>query len=136
MDEQKEKHFEERFGRKIFFFVKGLSFHNEVFGIVRKRFRKVFEGKPDKRRKDKPLFVGAYVGRYLDDINLLNQMICESRPSEVEHLERMTVENYYSTVDTWLRIIDEKNAAIENAGSSGEKDVKRSMSGKRTSSIT
>jgi len=64
-------------------------------------------------------------------------MICESRPSEVDHLERMTVENYYSTVNTWLRIIDEKNAAIEDAGKgsqSKDKEVKRSMSAKRTSS--
>lgn len=64
-------------------------------------------------------------------------MICESRPSEVDHLERMTVENYYSTVNTWLRIIDEKNAAIEDAGKGSQakdKEVKRSMSAKRTSS--
>jgi len=61
-------------------------------------------------------------------------MICDSRPSEVEHLEGQTVESYYSTVNTWLRIIEEKNAAIE--GGSGEKNVKNSRSGKRTSSTT
>ena len=61
-------------------------------------------------------------------------MICESKPSEIEHLERQTVEVYYSTVNTWLRIIEEKNASIEKQ--TGEKNVSRSMSGKRTSSNT
>jgi hypothetical protein len=63
-------------------------------------------------------------------------MICESRPSEVEHLENLTVEGYYSTVNTWLRIIDEKNAAIDNSSDPGSKNVKNSMSAKRTSSKT
>jgi len=61
-------------------------------------------------------------------------MICESRPSEVAHLENMSVENYYSTVNTWLRIVDEKNAAIEGSSDPGE--VKSSRTAKRTSSNT
>ena len=124
-----------RFGRAKFFFVKGLPFHNEIFGIIRRRFPKVFEEKQGTRRKDKPLFVGEYVGRYIEDINLLNQMICESRPSEVKALESMTVEGYYSTVNTWLRIVEEKNEAVEKAtgkASSKEKEnIKRTMSATR-----
>tara|TARA_Y100000361_G_C11162000_1_gene348079 strand:+ start:7070 stop:7264 length:195 start_codon:yes stop_codon:yes gene_type:complete len=61
-------------------------------------------------------------------------MICDSRPSEVKALESMTVENYYSTVNTWLRIVHEKNQALEKAtGKSNkeDKEVKRSMSASR-----
>jgi|TARA_R100000479_G_scaffold43626_2_gene19974 hypothetical protein len=62
-------------------------------------------------------------------------MICESRPSEVKALESMTVEGYYSTVNTWLRIVEEKNEAVEKAtgkASSKEKEnIKRTMSATR-----
>ena len=62
-------------------------------------------------------------------------MICESRPSEVQTLESMTVEGYYSTVNTWLRIVQEKNEALDNAtGKTSKKDpsnVKRTMSATR-----
>jgi hypothetical protein len=71
------------------------------------------------------------IGRYIEDINYLNSMICQSQPSEIEKLESLTVEGYYSTVNTWLRIIDEKNKAIE--GATGQTSSK---SGKRTSSTT
>ena len=59
-------------------------------------------------------------------------MICQSQPSEIEKLESLTVEGYYSTVNTWLRIIDEKNKAIE--GASGDKG--NGNGNKRTSSMT
>ena len=61
-------------------------------------------------------------------------MICESRPSEVQTLEAMTVEGYYSTVNTWLRIVQEKNDAIEAATGKSKpnpSNVKRTMSASR-----
>jgi len=56
-------------------------------------------------------------------------MICQSQPSEIEKLESLTTESYYSTVNTWLRIVEEKNKAIEgSSGGSGSKSKNKHSS--------
>jgi hypothetical protein len=34
-------------------------------------------------------------------------------------LEKLGVDEYYQTISTWMKIIDEKNKAIEGAGKKG-----------------
>lgn len=46
-------------------------------------------------------------------MNYLNQLICESRVSEMKALESLGVDEYYMTIHTWIKIIDERNKAIE-----------------------
>jgi hypothetical protein len=61
----------------------------------------------------------------------LNQLICESRPSEVRALESLTVDEYYQTISTWMRIIDEKNKSFEKINSGeDEKPKERRKFGK------
>ncbi len=51
-------------------------------------------------------------------------MICESRPSEVRALESLTVDEYYQTISTWMRIIDEKNKSFEKINSGDDEKPK------------
>ena len=43
-------------------------------------------------------------------------MVCDSKVSEMRALELLGVDEYYQTISTWMRIMDEKNKAIEKAG--------------------
>lgn len=54
----------------------------------------------------------------------MNQLICESRPSEVRALESLTVDEYYQTISTWMRIIDEKNKSFEKINSGDDEKPK------------
>lgn len=45
----------------------------------------------------------------------MNQVICDSKVSEMRVLELLGVDEYYQTISTWMRIMDEKNNAIEKA---------------------
>ncbi|MFM9060485.1 MAG: hypothetical protein ACKOQP_02325 [Bacteroidota bacterium] len=46
----------------------------------------------------------------------MNQMICESKVSEMKALESLGVDEYYMTLNTWVKIIDEKNKAMDGGG--------------------
>ena len=56
------------------------------------------------------------IGKYIDSMNYLNQMICESKVSEMKALESLGVDEYYMTLHTWVKIIDEKNKAMDGGG--------------------
>lgn len=43
-------------------------------------------------------------------------MVCDGVPSEMKVLEGGSIDEYYATVNTWLKVIDDKNAAIEAMG--------------------
>ena len=43
-------------------------------------------------------------------------MVCDGVPSEMKVLESGSIDEYYQTLSTWLRVIEEKNAAIEAMG--------------------
>ena len=44
-------------------------------------------------------------------------MVCDSKVSEMRALELLGVDEYYQTISTWMRIMDEKNKAIEKVSS-------------------
>jgi hypothetical protein len=46
-------------------------------------------------------------------------------------LERLPVDEYYQTLSTWMRIIDEKNKAIEGAGNNKPEGAQRRKLGKK-----
>jgi hypothetical protein len=58
-----------------------------------------------------------YVNGFIDQINLTNSMVCEGRLSDIKILEAMPVEEYYSTVNTFLAAVDKKNEAFEKLNS-------------------
>jgi hypothetical protein len=59
-------------------------------------------------------------------MNYLNQLICDSKVTEMKALENLCVDEYYQTLATWIKIIDEKNKAVEN-----NMDPEKPKSGKR-----
>ena len=59
-------------------------------------------------------------------MNYLNQLICESRVTEMKALENLGVDEYYMTLHTWIKIIDDKNKAVESSG-----EAEKPKSGKR-----
>jgi len=65
----------------------------------------------------------------------MNQLICDSRPSEMKALESLSVDEYYQTITTWLKIIDEKNKSVERmkhgGGDEGETQSRKKFSGKK-----
>lgn len=43
----------------------------------------------------------------------MNQLVCDSKPSEMKVMESLSVDEYYQTISTWMKIIDEKNKSVE-----------------------
>jgi hypothetical protein len=52
----------------------------------------------------------------------LNQIICDNKVSDIKALEALSVDEYYMTLNTYLRIIEEKSDAQDKATSSGGSD--------------
>lgn len=49
----------------------------------------------------------------------MNQLICDNKVSEMKVLESLTVDEYYMTLNTYIRIAEERNEATDKATSSG-----------------
>ena len=64
----------------------------------------------------------------------MNQLICESKVSEVKALESLSVDEYYQTLSTWMKIIDEKNKTAEkfrnSDGDESDNKQRRKLTGK------
>jgi hypothetical protein len=43
----------------------------------------------------------------------LNQIICENKVTEMKALESLSTDEYYQTLSTYCRIVDERNEAID-----------------------
>ncbi len=52
----------------------------------------------------------------------MNQLICDNRVSEMKVLESLSVDEYYMTLSTYIRIAEERADSIEKATSSGGGD--------------
>ena len=63
---------------------------------------------------------------YIDDINHINQLLCDNKVSEMKVLESLSVDEYYMTLSTYIRIAEERSEAYDKATSSGDNNnVKR-----------
>jgi len=62
----------------------------------------------------------------------LNQIICENKVSEMKALESLSTDEYYQTLSTYCRIIDERNESIDPKHTSSEQGSGNSNN-KRTS---
>ena len=60
----------------------------------------------------------------------MNQLICDNRVSEMKVLESLSVDEYYMTLSTYIRIAEERAESIEKSTSSGDGD---NNNAKRTS---
>lgn len=60
----------------------------------------------------------------------MNQLVCDSKPSEMKVMESLSVDEYYQTISTWMKIIDEKNKSVEKIKGSdnGQGGTNRRMS--------
>ena len=57
----------------------------------------------------------------------MNQLICDNKISEMKVLESLSVDEYYMTISTYIRIAEERAESIEKSTSSGgdNNNVKR-----------
>jgi hypothetical protein len=60
--------------------------------------------------------------------------MCDNRVADMKVLEMLSVDEYYQTITTWMKIMDEKAKAYEGKGGSKSSDVdgvqRRKMKGK------
>jgi hypothetical protein len=45
---------------------------------------------------------------YINDVNTLNHSVCEGRLSDIARLEAMNIDEYYSTINTFIKIQKQK----------------------------
>lgn len=57
----------------------------------------------------------------------MNQIICDNKVSEMKVLESLSIDEYYMTLSTYIRIAEERAEAMEKGTSSGgdNNNVKR-----------
>jgi hypothetical protein len=55
----------------------------------------------------------------------MNQLICDNKVSEMKVLESLSVDEYYMTLNTYIRIAEERNEGADKATSSGDGNEKR-----------
>jgi hypothetical protein len=96
-------------GFKGFFFATGIHYHNQIFGIIRNRYPRLFENERPGKRSIQPGFAQIEIGKYIDQINYINQIICDNKVSEMKALESLSTDEYYQTISTFFRIMDERN---------------------------
>lgn len=116
----------------LFFFSRGVQTHERIFRAVRGRYTRIFSSERPQRRPTKSHFTNIEVNQYIDQINYLNQIVCDNRVTDMKVLESLGVDEYYQTINTWLRILEEKNEAIEKGGKGSDDDGKqrRKLGGK------
>lgn len=64
----------------------------------------------------------------MEDINHMNQLMCDNRVSEMKVLESLSVDEYYMTLSTYIRIAEERAEAYDKGTSSdsgGNNNAKR-----------
>jgi hypothetical protein len=59
----------------------------------------------------------------------LNQIICDNKVSEMKALENLNVDEYYQTLSTYVRIVEEKNEALEGNNNKGNENQARQKLG-------
>lgn len=52
----------------------------------------------------------------------MNQVICDNKVSEMKALESLSVDEYYQTITTWMKIMDEKAKAYEGGDKLSDSD--------------
>ena len=57
----------------------------------------------------------------------MNQLICDNKVSEMKVLESLSVDEYYMTLSTYIRIAEERAEAYENGGSDNNNAKKTSL---------
>lgn len=55
----------------------------------------------------------------------MNQLICDNKVSEMKVLESLSVDEYYMTLNTYIRIAEERNEATDKTTSSADGNEKR-----------
>jgi hypothetical protein len=58
----------------------------------------------------------------------MNQLICDNKVSEMKVLESLSVDEYYMTLNTYIRIGEERAEATDKATSSGDNNNARKTS--------
>ena len=90
--------------------MQGRRDHTVLWRYLRSRYPYVFEKGAAKPRKSGPIFREEYIRKYIDEINLLHRFVCSGDLTQVEKLENYNADEYYSTVNTFLREHEQKES--------------------------
>jgi hypothetical protein len=85
-----------------------MGYYTELYRYLTGRYTEVFERQQGKIRnfgKINPGEFEAGINDFFNNINLLNNRITEGRLDDLEKLERMSINEYYCTLNTWLKKI-------------------------------
>ena len=108
-----------------FFFAASIRHHQRLFGLLRDRHPRLFEGAgghtsaegrgglEKARAKRRWRWAQEVLYEKREDLNAQAFMVCKRLPSEVDRLLGGTAENYYQTVSTFVRLSDLQQQASE-----------------------
>lgn len=51
--------------------------------------------------------------------------MCDNKVSEMKLLELLSVDEYYQTISTWMKILEEKNEAVNKSDNKNNDDGKQ-----------
>ena len=74
--------------------------HKELFGYIRRRYSELFDEERQRTEQDLGINPIDEIVGHIDGINELNYSVCDGRISDIKELERMAVDEYYSTLIT------------------------------------
>ena len=88
--------------------MQGRRDHTVLWRYLRQRYSYVFEKGATKPRKSGPIFREEYISKYIDEINLLHRYVCSGDLTQMKELEGYNADEYYSTINTFLREHEQK----------------------------
>jgi len=89
-----------------FFFARVIQDYSHLQGYLKERYSYAFKG--GGRKKKNVLSYAQEVNDYINYINYINSIVCDGRQADIKILEQMSVDEYYATINNFLRIAEEK----------------------------
>ena len=84
--------------------------HKLLWNYLRQRYPYVFKDEPAGAKKSRPLFKEIWIKQYIDDINMLHRAVCKGDLKQIKELEAMNADEYYSTINIFLKEIERAEA--------------------------
>jgi len=89
-----------------FFFTRIIQDHAHLQGYLRERYPHAFKG--GRRKTKKVVSYVSEINEYVNNINYLNSVVCEGRQTDIKILEAMSVDEYYATINNFLKLSEQK----------------------------
>ena len=83
--------------------------HKFLWNYLRQRYTYVFKTEPAGAKRSRPLFKEIWIKQYIDDINMLHRAVCKGDLKQIKELESMNADEYYSTINVFLKEVEKLN---------------------------